>query len=85
MSVEAEGLSLAPVPTTPRRGAVMLNNRIPRPNVVTRRAAAEPTGVVTPYRGVSPNNSNKNNHETLAKLFQASMLHEIRQLVMEGL
>ena len=38
-----------------RRGAAMRNNRMYRPNVVTRRAAAELTGAVTPYRGVSPN------------------------------
>ena len=55
----------------------MRNNRIYRPNVVTRRAAAELTGAVTPYREVSPNknynnddyNINNNNHATLAERF----------------
>ena len=41
-----------PVPTTARTGAAIRNNRIHRPSVVTRRAVAELTGVVTRYRGV---------------------------------
>ena len=55
----------------------MRNNRIRRPSVVTRRAAAELTGAVTRYREVLPNN---NNHAALAELFQSSMLHKLRQL-----
>ena len=53
-SPEMEGPSPAPVPATAREGAAMRNNGIPRPNVVTRRAAAELTGVVTCYRVVRP-------------------------------
>ena len=60
----------------------MGNNRIHRPNVVTRRAAAELTGVVTLYREVHPNNKNNenNNHTSLVKLFQPSTLRKLRQL-----
>ena len=42
------GLLPAPVSATARRGTVMCNNKIVRSNVVTQRAAAEPTGAVTP-------------------------------------
>ena len=67
----------------------MRNNRIPRPNVVTRRAAAELTGVATCYREVRPSNNSKddnsinnnNNHAALAERFQPSTLHKLRQLV----
>ena len=63
------------------------NNRIHRPNVVTRCAAAELTGAVTRYRGVPPNNKknnddnniNSNNHAGLAECFQPSTLHKLRQ------
>ena len=57
----------------------MRNNRIHWPNVVTRRAAAELTGMVTRYRGVRPNNNN-NNHAALAERFQPSTLDKLRQL-----
>ena len=55
----------------------MLNNRIHRPNIVMRRAAAELTCAVTRYKGVRPNN---NNHAALPESFQPSTLHELRQL-----
>ena len=59
----------------------MRNSRIHRPNVVTRRAAAEPKGAVTRYREVRPNNNNKNNnHASLAELFQPITLLKLRQL-----
>ena len=60
----------------------MRNNKIHRPNVVTRRAATEPTDAVNRYRGVRPNNNNNdnNNHATLAERFQPSTLHKLRQL-----
>ena len=65
----------------------MRNNRVHRPNIVTRRAAAERTGAATRYRGVRPNNNNNdnnnthnNNHAALAELFQPSTLHKLRQL-----
>ena len=61
----------------------MRNNRVHRPKVVTRRAAAELTGAATRYRGVRPNNNNNdnnNNHAALAELFQPSTLHKLRQL-----
>ena len=85
---ETGGLSPAPVPATARRGGVMRNNTIHRPNVVTRRAAAKLTGAVTRYRGARPNknnnnddnNINNNNHATLAERFQSSTLHKLRQL-----
>ena len=57
----------------------MRNNRIPWPNVVTRRAAVEPTGAVTCYRGVRSNNNN-NSHAALAERFQSITLHELQQL-----
>ena len=87
-SQETEGLSPAPMPATSRRGAAISNNRIHRPSVVTRRAAAELTGVVTRYKLVRPNknnndddeNINNNNHAALAKSFQPSTLHKLRQL-----
>ena len=79
--------SPAPVPATARTGAAIRHNRIHRPNVVTRRAAAELTGTVTRYRGVRPkknnndddSNINNNNHEALAECFQPSTLHKLRQ------
>ena len=69
----------------------MRNNRVHRPNVVMRRAAAELTGAATRYIGVRPNtnnnikhninhNINNNNRATLAELFQPSTLHKLRQL-----
>ena len=64
----------------------MRNNRVHRPNVVTRRAAAELTGAATRYRGVRPNNNNdnnninNNNHVALAELLQPSTLDKLRQL-----
>ena len=85
---ETEGLSPTPLPATARRGAARRNNRIHRPNVVTRRAATELTGAVTRYRGVRPNNNNSNdndnnnnnNNAVLAELLQPSTLHRLRQL-----
>ena len=71
--------SPAPVPATATRGAAMRDNRIHRPNVVTRCAAAEVTGAVTRYRGVHPN-INNNNHAALAERFQPSTLHKLRRL-----
>ena len=87
MSPETARPSPAPVPATVRTGDDIRNNRIHRPNVVTRRAAAELTGVVTRYRGVRPNKSNNdddknitnNNHAALAEYFQPSTLHKLRQ------
>ena len=83
-SPETGELSPAPVPATARKGAAIRNNRIHRPNVVTRRAAAEPTGAVARYRGVCPNNrsndKNNNNHSVLAELFQPRTLYKLRQL-----
>ena len=63
----------------------MRNKRINWSNVVTWRAAAEPTGMVTHYRRINSNNnssnnnsnSNNNNHAALAKLFQPSTLHKL--------
>ena len=79
--------SPAPVPATARTGAAIRNNRVHRPNVVTRRAAAELTGAVTRYKGVRPNRNNNddddninNNHATLAERFQPSTLHKLLQL-----
>ena len=85
-SPETARPSPAPVPATARTGAA-IRNKIHRPNVVTRRAAAELTGAVTRYRGVCPNKNNKNdnininnnNHATLAECFQPSTLHKLRQ------
>ena len=68
--------SPAPVPATASRGAAMRDNRIHRPNVVTRCAAAEVTGAVSRYRGVHPN-INNNNHAALAERFQPSTLHKL--------
>ena len=76
-SPETAQPSPAPVPATARAGAAIRNNRIHRPNVVTRRAAVELTGAITRYRGVHPNN---NNHAALAECFQPSTLHKLRQL-----
>ena len=76
-SSETARPSPAPVPATARTGAAICNNRIHRPNVVTRRAAAELTGAVTRYRGVRLNN---NNYAALAECFQPSTLHKLRQL-----
>ena len=53
-SPETEGLSPAPMPVTAKNGAAMRNNRIHRPNLVTRRASVEPAGAVTRYRRVRP-------------------------------
>ena len=69
---------LAPVPATATRGAAMRDNTIYRPNVVTRRAAAEVTGAVTRHRGVRPN-INNNNHAALAERFQPYTLHKLRR------
>ena len=71
--------SPAPTPATATRGAVIRDNKIHRPNVVTRCAAAEVTGAVTRYRGVHPN-INNNNHAALAERFQPSTLHKLRRL-----
>ena len=57
----------------------MRDNTIHRPNVVTRRAAADVTGAVTRYRGVHPN-TNNTNHAALAERFQPSTLHNLRRL-----
>ena len=76
----------APVSATARTGKAIRNNRIHRPNVVTRRAAAVLTGAVTLYRGVRPNknnnddNINNNNHAALAECPQSNALHKLRQL-----
>ena len=75
------------VPATARTGAAIRNNRIHRPNVVTQRAAAELTGVVTSCREVRPNkndnnddnNINNNNLAALVECFQPSTLHKLRQ------
>ena len=61
---------------------------INRPNVVTRRAAAELTGAVTRYKAVRPNKNNNdddgiinnNNQAALAERFQPSTPHKLRQL-----
>ena len=88
MSPETARPSPPPVPATTRTGAAIRNNRVHRPNVVTRRAATELTGAVTRYKGVRPNknnnndddNINNNNHAALAERFQPSTLHKLRQL-----
>ena len=80
--------SPAPVPATARTGDAIRNNRIHRPNLVTRRAAAELTGAVTRYKGVRTNknndddddNNNNSNHAALAERFQPNTLHKLRQL-----
>ena len=87
-SPETARPSPAPGPATARTGAAICNNRIHRPSVVTRRAAAELTGAVIRYKGVRPNknnnddddNINNNNHAALAERFQPSTLHKLRQL-----
>ena len=80
-SLETEGLLTAPVPVTAKRDTTVRNNKLPRPNLVTRRATVEPMGAVTRYRVVRPNNSNNsNNHAALVERFQPSTLHELRQL-----
>ena len=64
----------------------MRNNRVHRPNVITRRAAAELTGAVTRYKGVRPNKNNNddddniNNNNHAAERFKPSTLHKLRQL-----
>ena len=78
-SFETVRPSPALVPATATRGAAMRDNKIHRPNVVTRCAAAEVTGAVTRYRGVHPN-INNNNHAALAERFQPSTLHKLRRL-----
>ena len=70
--------SPAPVPAIATRGTAMRDNRIYRPNVVTRCAVAEVTGAVTRYGGVHPNINN--NHAALAERFQPSTLHKLRRL-----
>ena len=84
VSPETRRLLPASVPAKTRMGIVMRKNRIPRPNIVARRAAAERTVVVTRYRVLGPNNNNNNNsnnsHVTLAERFQPSTLHKLRQL-----
>ena len=80
--------SPAPVPATARTGDAIRNIRIHRPNVVTRRAAAELTCAVTRYKEARPNknnnnddvNINDNNHAALAERFQPNTLHKLRQL-----
>ena len=79
--------SPAPVPAAARMGASIRNNRIHRPNIVTRRSAAELTGAVIHYKGVRPNGNNNNDdnninnniHAALAECFQLSTLHKLRQ------
>ena len=78
-SPEAARSLPTPVPATARREAAMRDNRIHRPNVVTRRAAVELTGAVAHCRGVRPN-INNNNHTTLVERFQPCTLHKLRQL-----
>ena len=77
-SPETARPSPVPVPATATRGAAMRDNTIYRPNVVTRRAAAEVTGAVIRHRGVRPN-INNNNHAALAERFQPSTLHKLRR------
>ena len=85
-SPETARPSPTPVPATARTGAAIRNNRVHRPNVVTRRAAVELTGAVTRYKGVRPNKNNNddddniNNHAALAGRLQPSTLHKLRQL-----
>ena len=81
------GVRASPETARPSPAAIR-NNRIHRPSVVTRRAAAELTGAVTRYRGVRPNKNNNdddnsinnNSHAALAECFQPSTLHKLRQL-----
>ena len=87
-SPETARPSPASVPATARTEAAIRNKRVYRPNVVTRRAAAELTGGVSRYKGVRPkennndddDNINTNNHAALAERFQPSTLHKLRQL-----
>ena len=87
-SPETSRPSPAPVPATARTEAAIHYNRIHRANVVTRRAAAELTGVVTRYRVARPhknnnddnNNNNNNIQAALAECFQPSTLHKLQQL-----
>ena len=87
-SPETARPSPAPVPATARTGTAIRNNRVHRPSVVTRRAAAELTGAVTRCRGVRPdddnnnddNNINNTNHAALAECFQPSTLHKLQQV-----
>ena len=51
-SPKTGGLSPAPMPATARRMTILRNNRVPWPNVVTRRATAEPTGAVKRHKRV---------------------------------
>ena len=53
VSLKTGGPSPAPMPATTSRGGVM-RNRITRPNVATRRLAAEPTGTVTGTEEYTP-------------------------------
>ena len=56
----------------------MRNSMIHRPNIVTRRAAAELKGADNRYTGVHPNNNN--NHAALVKRFQLSTPDKLRLL-----
>ena len=76
-SPKSGGRLPAPVSATARRGTDMRNNRICRPNVVTRLAAGELRCAVPRYRDVRPNNNNIN-HAALVKRFQPSTPHELR-------
>ena len=86
-SAETARPSPPPVPATAKSGAAIRNNRVHRPNVVTRRAAAELAGAVSHYKGVRPNENNNdddddinnNNHAAMAERFQPSTLHKLRQ------
>ena len=60
-SPEMEKVFQVPIRTIAKRGTAMRNNRIPQLNIVTRRAAAEPTGAVTRYRRIRSNNNNNTN------------------------
>ena len=64
-SPETARPSPALVPATARTGAAIRNSRIYRPNVVTRHAAVELTGVVTRCRGVRPNKNNNNDDNNI--------------------
>ena len=63
-SPETARPSPTPVPATARTGDDIRNDRVHRPNVVTRRAAAELTGAVTRCRGVRPNKNNNTDDNT---------------------
>ena len=60
------------------RGAATRNNRIARPNVVTRRVSVERASAVPREKGVR--SSNNNSQVALGALFQPSTLHELWQL-----